>query len=499
MAVNAVDILVVGGGVNGVAIARDAAGRGLSVWLCEAGDLGGATSSASSKLVHGGLRYLEQYAFRLVRESLIERETLLRTAPHIVWPMRFVLPHHRGLRPAFMLRAGLFLYDALAAGRSLPAARSLDLRRGTIAAALKPAYRRGFGYSDCWVDDARLVALGAVGARAKGAKVLTRTKLVAVRADREASIATLERADGGRLEVRARALVNAAGPWVGEVLRTAGARSANRTPRLVKGSHIVVPRVHEGPEAFTFQNGDGRIIFVLPFERRFSLIGTTDIPYTDDPRKVEANEEEIAYLCTAVNAYLAREISPRDVVWTYAGVRPLYDDGSADASAVTRDYVFHLEGDAEAPLLLSIFGGKLTTHRKLAEHALGDLARHMPITGAPWTSREPLPGGEMPDGFDAFLADAARRYPWLAGERLLRLARAYGARIDMVLAGASGPSGLGRDFGAGLTEQEIHYLMQEEWAETAEDVLWRRSKLGLHLGADARAAAAEFIAGASRG
>ncbi|MBU6374257.1 MAG: glycerol-3-phosphate dehydrogenase [Alphaproteobacteria bacterium] len=483
-----VDLLVVGGGVNGVGVARDAAGRGLSVVLVEAQDLAGATSSASSKLVHGGLRYLEQYEFRLVRESLIEREVLLAAAPHVIWPLRFVLPHHDGLRPAWMLRAGLFLYDHLGPRRQLKAAEGLDLRHTPQGAPLQTAYRRGFAYSDCWVDDARLVALTARDAAERGADIRTRTRLASATKTGRVWTATLEGDRGGA--IRARAIVNAAGPWVADVLRAAGSARANRTPRLVKGSHIVTRRLYEGEHAYTFQAADGRVVFAIPYEGRFTLIGTTDVPYSDDPRRVTISDDEIAYLCEVASGYFATPVTAADVVWTYAGVRPLYDDGESDASAVTRDYVFDLEGGGEAPVLLSIYGGKLTTFRKLAEHALRDLAKVMDVPGRPWTAGAPLPGGDIADGdFEAFVREMQTQRPGLPAPLVRRLARAYGTRMDAIAAEDS------RDLGGGLTEAEVDYLVREEWARTADDVLWRRSKLGLHLDADAQARVRTYMGG----
>lgn len=483
-----VDLLVVGGGVNGVGIARDAAGRGLKVALVEAEDLAGATSSASSKLVHGGLRYLEQYEFRLVRESLIEREVLLAAAPHVIWPLRFVLPHHDGLRPAWMLRAGLFLYDHLGPRRRLKAAESLSFQGTPQGAPLQPAYRRGFAYSDCWVEDSRLVALAARDAAERGADIRTRTRLVAAAKTGPVWTATLTGDRAGTLT--ARAIVNAAGPWVGDVLRAAGSARANRTPRLVKGSHIVTRRLYEGEHAYTFQAKDGRVVFAIPYERDFTLIGTTDVPYTDDPRTVSISQDEIAYLCGVASGYFAKPVTPADVVWTYSGVRPLYDDGETDASAVTRDYVFDLEGGGEAPALLSIYGGKLTTFRKLAEHALRDLAKVMDIPARPWTAGATLPGGDIPDGdFEAFVTAQRARRPRLSAPLARRLARAYGTRMAAIAAEDS------RDLGGGLTEAELAYLVDQEWARTADDVLWRRSKLGLHLDADAQARVRTFMGG----
>ena len=489
------DILVVGGGVNGAGIARDAAGRGWRVLLAEAGDLAGATSSRSSKLIHGGLRYLEQYAFRLVRESLQERETLLHSAPHLVTPLRFVLPHHDGLRPAWMLRAGLFLYDHIGGERSLPGTRTVDLRHDPAGAPLQERFRRGFEYSDCWVDDARLVALLAVDARERGAQVLTRTRVTSARREGGGWVAELEAQDGGRRQVRARALVNAAGPWVDKVLASTGRNApAGHHVRLVKGSHIVLPRLYEGAHCYTLQGGDGRVVFTIPYEGTHTLVGTTDVPYDGDPAAVTPTGEEAEYLCTLLGDYFAQPVSPEAVTWSYAGVRPLADSGEANASAVTRDYVFDLEAPEGGAPSLSIFGGKLTTFRKLAEHALRDLGRALGDARPAWTASAAIPGGDLgPDGFDGLLARLSRERPWLPRPVLERLAHAYGSRTERVLGGATGWAGLGRDFGGGLTEAELDHLRREEWAVTAEDVLWRRSKLGLHLSAAERDAVAQAM------
>lgn len=482
-----VDLLIVGGGVNGAGIARDAAGRGLSVVLAEKDDLASWTSSASSKLIHGGLRYLEYYEFRLVREALAEREVLLGSAPHIIHPLRFVLPHHAGLRPGWMLRAGLLLYDHLGGRRSLPGTRRVDLREDPVGAALKSDYRRGFEYSDAAVDDSRLVALLAVDAAGRGARILTRTRLVEARREDGAWTGVLERRDGGRETVRARALVNAAGPWVDTVGGLVGARPHGRSVKLVKGSHVVVPKLYEGEQAYTLQGGDGRVVFAIPYQQRFTLIGTTDVPYEADPAEVEASTEEIAYLCRTIGDYFARPPTPADVVWAYAGVRPLYDDGQENASAVTRDYVLDLEAeDGEAPLL-SVFGGKITTFRRLAEHALEKLQEPLGFAAGPWTDDARLPGGDLPDGgFAALRAEAAGRHPWLPAATLDRMAHAYGSRLDRVLGDARALGDLGRDHGAGLSEREVDYLARNEWAREPEDVLWRRTKLGLHMSADER-------------
>ena len=482
------DLLVVGGGVNGTGIARDAAGRRLSVTLCEMGDLAGATSSASSKLIHGGLRYLEYYEFRLVREALAEREVLLASAPHLIRPLRFVLPHHDGLRPAWMLRVGLALYDHLGGRRSLPGTRAVALRSDPVGAPLKPAYRRGFEYSDAAVDDARLVALLALDAHERGARILTRTRLVEARREGGLWRAVLERRDGGREGVAARALVNAAGPWAEGVLGLVGADARGRSLKLVKGSHIALPRLYSGEQAYTLQGGDGRVVFAIPYQGRFTLVGTTDVPFEGDPARVEASDEEVAYLCSALGDYFAQPARPADVAWRHAGFRPLYDDGKANASAVTRDYVLDLEGAQDQPPLLSVYGGKITTFRRLAEHALDMLRTRLGFSARAWTAAATIPGGELPHGFDAFRADSAARWPWVPEPTMTRLCRAYGARVAAVLDGASCWADLGRDFGAGLTEREVAYLVAHEWAREPEDVLWRRTKLGLHMSPAERAA-----------
>jgi len=469
--------------VNGCGIARDAAGRGLSVLLCEQNDLASGTSSASTKLVHGGLRYLEHYEFRLVRESLMEREVLLRSAPHIIWPLRFVLPHHKGLRPRWMLRLGLFLYDHLGGRRLLPPTRSVDFRRDPVGGALQPTYRYGFEYSDCWVDDARLVVLAARDAAERGATILPRTRCLS--ATREADGWRLVLADvrtGAETTVEAKVLVNAGGPWVGSVLRGVVRSNAPSRTRLVKGSHIIVPRVSSDDRAFIFQNSDGRIIFAIPYEGDFTLIGTTDEDFRDDPATVAISEPEIAYLCRSASEYLARPVKPEDIVWTYSGVRSLYDDGASAAQEATRDYVLDLDaGEGKAPLL-SVFGGKITTFRRLAESALERLGPYLPSTGRPWTAEARLPGGDFaPDGAAALAAEIREAHPYLAPHHAARLVRAYGTRARRLLEGCRSAADLGRTFGADLTEREVDYLMQHEWARTGADVLWRRSKLGLRL------------------
>ena len=477
-----VDLLIVGGGVNGTGIARDAAGRGLSVVVVEQDDLASHTSSASSKLIHGGLRYLEYYEFRLVREALAEREVLLASAPHIIHPLRFVLPHHAGLRPGWMLRAGLFLYDHIGGRTSLPGTRRVNLRADQTGAALKAQYRRGFEYSDAAVDDARLVALLAVDAAERGARILTRTRLVEARREGGLWTGLLESRDGGRETVTARALVNAAGPWVQQVLGLTGVPADGRSVKLVKGSHIVVPKMYEGAQAYTLQGADGRVVFAIPYQDRFTLVGTTDIPFEDDPARVEASGDEIAYLCATIGDYFEKPITPGDVVWSYSGVRPLFDDGNDNASAVTRDYVLDLHADPGAAPVLTIYGGKITTFRRLAEHALEKLQAPMGFAAGPWTHDAKLPGGDLPGGqFETLKREAATRWPWLPDAVLTRMCHAYGSRIGAVLGDARDWRDLGTDYGAGLTEREVSYLVKNEWAREPTDILWRRSKLGLHM------------------
>ncbi|WP_086463678.1 glycerol-3-phosphate dehydrogenase [Oceanibaculum nanhaiense] len=476
------DIAIVGGGVNGCGIARDAAGRGLSVFLCEQQDLAGATSSASTKLIHGGLRYLEYYEFRLVREALIEREVLLGMAPHIAWPMRFVLPHHKGLRPAWLIRLGLFLYDHLGGRKILPGTRTLDLRSDAAGAPLIDDFVKAFEYSDCWVEDSRLVVLNAMDAAARGTDIRTRTRCTGARRIDGLWEVTVEGADGSRETIRAKALVNAAGPWVSRFLTEGVGQNAAARIRMVKGSHIVVPRLFDHDRAYIFQNSDGRIVFAIPYERDFTLIGTTDQDFRDDPAHVAITEEETAYLCAAVSAYLKKPVTPEMVVWTYAGVRPLYDDGASKAQAATRDYVLKLDAPEGAAPLLNIFGGKITTYRKLAESALALLKPRLPGMGRPWTEGATLPGGDFPVlGFADQVAALRAAHPYLAETHARRLVRAYGTKAAELLDGVTDAAGLGIHFGADLYAREVAYLMDREWAVSAADVLWRRSKLGLRL------------------
>lgn len=482
------DVAVIGGGVNGTGIARDAAGRGAKVLLLEAGDLAQGTSSASTKLVHGGLRYLEHYEFALVREALTEREALWGIAPHIIHPLRFVLPHVQGLRPRWLLRLGLFLYDHIGGRKHLPATRSIDLHRHPAGAPLKAEFGPAFEYSDGWVDDARLVVLNALDAAAHGAQVCPRTPLTAA-----------HRIEGGwELETpagkfTARALINAAGPAVLQVDGLVG-ETPEYGMRLVRGSHIVVRKLFDHPYAYFFQLADGRIFFAIPYERDFTLIGTTDRDHTAG-EPIVASAEEIAYLCEGTNGYFKTAITPADVIWTYSGVRPLVDDGSGKPEAATRGYRLDLsDKDAGAPLL-SVYGGKITTYRHLAEEAVDMMAGRVPaLSGKAWTRSKPLPGGDFPlDGLEPLKTTLTARYPFLDAGTVDRIARAYGTRAERWLNGAEGWQALGKSFGAGLTAAEVDFLRSEEWAESAEDILWRRTKLGLRLSAAEQKELADYL------
>jgi glycerol-3-phosphate dehydrogenase len=478
----AYDLLIIGGGINGAGIARDAAGRGLSVLLCEQDDLAAHTSSASTKLIHGGLRYLEYYEFGLVRKSLQEREVLLRAAPHIIRPLNFVMPHSAGLRPAWLIRAGLYLYDHLGKRELLPGSRSVDLRMHAAGQSLKPEFMRGFTYSDARVDDARLVVLNALDAHERGATILPHTRCLSARRYADMWDVTLRPAGEDPQVVRCRALVNAAGPWVMNVLHDALDMSSRPHLRLAKGSHIVVRRLFQHDDAYLLQNPDKRILFAIPYEREFTLIGTTDVEYTGDPADASITDAETNYLCDMANHYFAHGISPADVIWSYSGVRPLLADDAHDLSEVTRDYRLECDATSERAPLLCVFGGKITTYRRLAEEGLALLAQSLPQMKAPWTAGAPLPGGDIPNAdFDGFFGEFRRSLPWLPDELARRYAHAYGTRIDALLAGARGISDLGEDYGGGLYEAEIDYLVRREWAQTAEDILWRRSKLGLHV------------------
>ncbi|MFZ6846145.1 glycerol-3-phosphate dehydrogenase [Undibacterium sp. RuTC16W] len=498
------DVLVVGGGINGAGIARDAAGRGLSVVLCEKDDLASHTSSASSKLIHGGLRYLEYYEFGLVRKSLIEREVLLRSAPHIITPLRFVMPHMKGLRPAWMLRAGLFLYDYLAPRELLPSSFAIKLHQHPAGVPLQQHLVRGFEYSDGWVDDARLVVLNAMDAAERGARILTRTVCLSAQRDSGAWLAELRDDDGRLTTVRAKSLVNASGSWAAQFQQMVAPDQAGKTLRLIKGSHIVVKRLFEHPYAYIFQHPDGRIVFAIPYQNDFTLIGTTDIDYHGDINQVAIEPDEIQYLCELSSLYFQQSIQPADVLWSYAGVRPLVDDGSVDAKAITRDYRLELS-DADAPML-TVFGGKITTFRKLAEEAVDML---MPVIASDkphpsaWTASACLPGGDIftnrPDNravleFDRFIHQLADEYPWLPPALLHRYARAYGTRIRKLLEGRQSLAAMGQQIVEGLYEAEAEYLIHREWACTAQDILWRRTKLGLHNPAEVSAIVDAWIA-----
>ena len=486
------DILVIGGGINGVMVARDAAGRGLSVLLVEKDDLASGTSSASSKMIHGGLRYLEHYAFRLVRESLKEREIMLRNALHIIRPMRFILPQVGGGRPAWLVRIGLWLYDHLIRRNSLPRCAGADLSAGPYAKGLKPEIERGFAYSDCWVDDARLVVLTAVDAARRGAEIMPRTRCTAARRDGLRWRATLTHRDGTVFDVQAWALVNAAGPWAHEVLTDVAGGTTRARLRLIKGSHIVVPRLHEGDHAFLLQNVDGRVVFVIPFEGRYSLIGTTEEAHEGNPGPVEIEAHEIDYLCDAVNRYFERQIGAGDVVWSFAGLRPLYDDGHTESASITRDYVLEIDRPKDMAPLISIFGGKLTTARRLAERVVGRLDLPSLNPGEPWTADGLLPGGEM-DDFAEFSRDLTRDYPGFDDGVLQALARRHGTFIRAIIGGAASEAELGRHFGGGLYAAEVDWLMAEEWAHDPEDVLWRRTKCGIEVDEVSAAALADYM------
>ena len=486
------DLLIVGGGINGAGIARDAAGRGLSVVLCEKDDLASHTSSASTKLIHGGLRYLEQYEFGLVRKALIEREILLRSAPHIMRPLRFVMPHDKGQRPAWMIRAGMFLYDHLAKRELLPGSEGIDLHAHVAGTPLKNEFVKGFAYSDGWVDDARLVVLNAVAAAERGATILTRTKCEAVTRHAESWSATLRKVDGTTIDVQAKILVNAAGPWAAEFLHDTIHGRTGKKLRLIKGSHIVVRKLFDHPYAYIFQHPDGRIVFAIPYERDFTLIGTTDIDYHGDADKVAIDADEIDYLCTLANRYFAKPITPNDVVWSYSGVRPLVEDAGDDdnerASEITRDYKLALDTDA-APLM-TIFGGKITTFRKLAEETVDLLAPFVGNQHGAWTAHAFLPGGDLfgrePNiravkEFDVFVRDMQQQYAWLPPELVKRYAQAYGTRIKVLIGNRTGMNDMGEEIAPGLFAAEADYLKQHEWATCDEDVFWRRSKFGLTL------------------
>jgi glycerol-3-phosphate dehydrogenase len=488
------DIFIAGGGINGCGIARDAVGRGYSVFLAEMKDLAAGTSSRATKLIHGGLRYLEHYEFRLVREALMEREVLWGMAPHIIWPLRFVLPLHKDMRPAWLIRLGLFLYDYIGGRKALPATRTLDLKQDPAGRPLKDRFARAFEYSDCWVNDARLVALNARDAADRGAIVRTRTKVVSARRDNGLwSIIIEDVRTGVRETVSARLFVNAAGPWVDKLLQDAAGANTHNV-RLVQGSHIIVRRKFTDPRAYFFQNNDGRIFFAIPYEEDYTLIGTTDQDYKGDPADVKITDAEIDYLCAGASEYFREPVTRADMVWSYSGVRPLYDDGASKAQEATRDYVLKAEGAPGEPQLLNIFGGKITTYRRLAEHMLEKIEDVLGARGKPWTAGATLPGGDFDrTGFDDLVARTRKQYPFLDEAHSKRLVRLYGTRAEAILGKATSMADLGAVFGADLTEAEVRYLMVAEWAVEPEDVLWRRTKLGLKFDAASVEALGQFM------
>ncbi|MFQ6548202.1 glycerol-3-phosphate dehydrogenase [Aestuariibius sp. 2305UL40-4] len=509
-----VDLFIIGGGINGCGIARDAAGRGLSVRLAEMNDLASATSSASTKLFHGGLRYLEYFEVRLVREALIEREVLLRAMPHIAWPMRFVLPYHKdmrfegetptskllnvvmpwmkGRRPAWLIRLGLLMYDSLGGRKILPSTATVDLRHGKEGAPLKDKFEKAYEYSDCWVEDSRLVVLNARDAEARGAEIMTRTRVVSAERTKDHWTIVTE-VDGDQTTHRARMIVNAGGPWVGEIIRGVVRSNSREGVRLVRGSHIVTRKLYDHDKCYFFQGTDGRIIFAIPYEQDFTLIGTTDAEHDDPARKAEATPEEIAYLCDFASQYFKNPITPEDVVWTYSGVRPLYDDGASSATAATRDYTLKVDDAGGAPVL-NVFGGKITTYRRLAESAMDKIAPFFPGTPDKWTAEVPLPGGDFKvTEKDRLVESLISDFAFLDDRWARRLIRAYGTEAKKMLSGAKSAKDLGKDFGATLTEREVKWLMDKEYARTTEDVVWRRSKLGLRLETEAIAALDDWM------
>jgi glycerol-3-phosphate dehydrogenase len=489
------DIFVIGGGINGCGIARDAAGRGYSVFLAEMNDLASGTSSAATKLIHGGLRYLEHYEFRLVREALMEREVLWQIAPHIIWPLRIVLPHHKGLRPAWFLRLGLFVYDFLGGRKLLPATRTLNLREDETGKPLRDGYTTAFEFSDCWANDARLVVLNARDAADRGATIRTRTKVMSARAENGIwQIGVQDELTGERSVVNARLLINASGPWVDRVLAVTLGQNSVGNVRLVQGSHIVVKKLYEHDRCYMFQNADGRIIFAIPYEGEYTLIGTTDQDYQGDPADVKIGQSEVDYLCAVASEYFKTPVTSRDIVWSYSGVRPLYDDGASRAQEATRDYVLKSSIAPGGAPLINVIGGKLTTYRRLAEATLEKVAEMIGAKGKPWTDQTPLPGGDFaPTGYPQVVAGLKRDYPFLDLAYAQRLARLYGTLARKILGIARSYADLGRHFGDDLYEAEVSYLMANEWAATLEDVLWRRTKRGLHASSINVAALDEFI------
>lgn len=478
------DLCVIGGGINGAGIARDAAMRGLSVLLVEAQDIAGATSSASTKLIHGGLRYLETYQFRLVRESLQEREVLMRLAPHIIKPLDFVMPHTADLRPAWMIRTALYIYDHLGGKISLPKSRSVDFKKDIAGRPLKDQYAHGYHYSDCWVEDSRLVVLNVMSAAEHGARIMTRTACVGLEPTADKSCWTIKLRNmniGYEGSFTARAVINATGPWVHKFLE--GVQVANETTpkvRLIKGSHIILPRLYEGSHTYLLQQPDRRVVFAIPYEGHYTLVGTTDVEYKGDPASVAIDEGEIDYLVKAVNLYFKSQVSPKHVFWTYSGVRPLLDDGDSNATNVTRDYKL-VTDTSHGPLILSVFGGKLTTYRKLSEHAVDMLFRQQKYKFKyTKTDLEPLPGGDI-HNMDVFIKAQAKKYPWLPEDLCTRYARTYGTRMNEFLKGKESMGDLGIHYGDNIYEAELDYLAIHEWARNMDDILWRRTKLGLHI------------------
>jgi glycerol-3-phosphate dehydrogenase len=474
------DLFIIGGGVNGCGIARDAAGRGLSVFLAEQSDLASGTSSASTKLIHGGLRYLEHYEFRLVREALIEREVLLQSAPHIIWPLRFILPHHDGLRPRWMIRLGLFMYDHLGGRKILPGTRSLDLTTDEAGKPLKDEFTRGYEYSDCWVEDARLVVLNARDAANRGADIRTRTKVTSARRENGHWRVDIE-SRGKKETIQAKALINAAGPWVSDVLGQVVGQNAPAKIRMVKGSHLVVDKLYEHDRCYIFQNADGRICFAIPYEQNYTLIGTTDEDHKGDPGKPEISQAESDYLLSAASEYFKTPVTRANIKWSYSGIRPLYDDGASKAQEATRDYVLKVDSaEGKAPVL-SVFGGKITTARKLAESVMDELKPFFPGMNGQWTAGGKLPGGDVAHGaVDSTIAGLQEKYSFMKPSNIRRLFRAYGTEVNSILGEARFASDLGKSFGP-VTERELEHLRTKEWVTSADDVLWRRSKLGLHM------------------
>ncbi len=474
------DLLVIGGGINGVGIARDAAGRGLRVLLCEKDDLAQHTSSASTKLIHGGLRYLEQYDFKLVRHALLEREVLLHSAPHIIHPLNFILPYQPDLRPRWMIRFGLFLYDHLGGRKRLSASKSVDLRTHPAGKALKQDFTTGFEYSDCWVQDARLVVLTAMDAEARGASILVHSECTVLDRFDDYWMATLRDNNSGQItQVKAKSVINAAGPWVEAVLNLGGNLASQSGIRFVKGSHLVVPKLFDHPHPYIFQNGDGRIIFAIPFERDFTLLGTTDVEVTEIPEKAVITKQESTYICEAVSEYFKKQVNSDDAVWSYSGVRPLYDNAASNAANVTRDY--HLDLNVEGAPIISVYGGKITTHRRLAEEVMALLSDVRQVPGQAWTAGSQLPGGDIPDeDMNQFISNCQERYPWLGHEQLEDYVFRYGSRITVLLEGCGSIEDLGLCMSQGVYEREVTYLMKHEYAYCAEDVLWRRTKQGLY-------------------